>query len=89
MLLKEIKTCFLAGVERGDRNITLQTLEKIINGLQEDPKSIFNFSNLNVDEHQFQKKEIISLLVNLISDKSEAEINLIYKMAKEIFETYK
>jgi len=83
------QTSFLAGVERGERNITLQTLEKIINGLQEDPKSIFNFSNLNIDEQYFSKKELISMLVNLLSDKNESDIKLIYKISQNIFETYK
>lgn len=80
---------FLAGVERGDRNITLQTLEKITNGLEEDPQSIFNFNNLNIAEQDFNKNQIISLLVNLISDKTESEVKLVYKIAKEIFVTYK
>jgi transcriptional regulator with XRE-family HTH domain len=84
-----LQTSFLAGVERGDRNVTLQTLEKIINGLQEDPQSIFNFNNLNIDEHYFNKKETISLLINLLSEKSEVEVNLIYKITKEILEAYK
>lgn len=83
------QTSFLAGVERGDRNITLQTLEKIINGLQEEPQSIFNFNNFDIDEQYFDKKETINLLVNLLTNKSEAEIKLIYKITKEILSTYK
>ncbi|WP_394191436.1 helix-turn-helix domain-containing protein [Paenisporosarcina quisquiliarum] len=83
-----LQTSFLAGIERGDRNITLQTLEKVINGLEEDPKSIFNF-NLNIDEDYIYKKQAISMLVNLLTDKTEKDIKLIHKIAKEILETYK
>lgn len=82
------QTSFLAGVERGERNITLQTLEKIINGLQVDPKSIFNFTDLDIVEY-FNKEETISLLENLLSERTEAEIKLILKVSQGIFNTYK
>lgn len=84
-----LQTSYLAGVERGERNITLQTLEKIIAGLEEVPAFIFNFDSLNIDEQYFEKKELITLLLNLIDNKSEAEIRLILKVAIEIFDTYK
>jgi len=32
-----LQTSYVAGVERGDRNITIQSLEKIIEGLEETP----------------------------------------------------
>ena len=84
-----LQTTFLTGVERGDRNITIQTLEKIIVGLDEEPKNIFNFNNLNVEEENFQKKELVTLLMNLLEDKKDNEVRLILKIANEIFTTYK
>lgn len=38
-----LQTSFLAGVERGERNITIQTLERIIDGLNEEPKNLYFF----------------------------------------------
>lgn len=83
-----LQTSYLAGVERGDRNITLQTLEKIIEGLDEVPATIFNFTSLDIDQHYLGKKEVQMLLVNLIDSKSEAEIRMLLKVAIEIFSTY-
>lgn len=83
-----LQTSYLAGVERGDRNMTLQTLEKIITGLEEAPVNFFNFEGLK-DQQYFEKKELIMLIHNLISNKSEAEIRLILNVATEIFGTYK
>lgn len=83
-----LQTSFLAGVERGERNITLETLEKIINGLEEDPKTVFNFKNIIPDEH-FSKKEITDLIMNLLADKNLQDTKLIYNVTKEIFETYR
>jgi len=44
-------------VERGDRNrnITIQTLEKITGGIYEVPNSIFEFDTLNFDNKYFEK----------------------------------
>ncbi|RNC96138.1 helix-turn-helix domain-containing protein [Lysinibacillus halotolerans] len=84
-----LQTSYLAGVERGDRNITLQTLEKIIEGLEEVPARIFNFEALNLDEKYLQKKDLSMLLFNLLENKNEDEIRLILKLANEIFNTFK
>ncbi|MFJ5788997.1 helix-turn-helix domain-containing protein [Lysinibacillus sp. NPDC093197] len=84
-----MQTSYLAGVERGDRNITIQTLEKITEGLEEAPSSIFKFDTLNFDNRYFEKKELIMILQNLIEDKSETEVRLVLNIANEIFNTYK
>ncbi len=40
-----LQNSYLAGIERGNMNITIQTLEKITGGLDEVPNSIFKFDN--------------------------------------------
>lgn len=83
-----LQTSYLAGVERGDRNITIQTLEKITEGLEETPSSIFKFDTLNFDNKFFEKKELIMVLQDVIENRSEAEVRLVLNIAKEIFKTY-
>ncbi|WP_155591265.1 MULTISPECIES: helix-turn-helix domain-containing protein [Lysinibacillus] len=83
-----LQTSYLAGVERGDRNITIQTLEKITEGLEETPSSIFKFDTINFDNKYFEKKELIMILQNLIEDRSEVEVRLILNIANEIFNTF-
>lgn len=83
-----LQTSYLAGVERGERNITLQTLEKIIIGLEEAPANIFNFGSLDIDQKYFDKKDMIAMLLNLVENKNESEIKLILNIASEIFNTY-
>jgi len=83
-----LQPSYLAGVERGDRNITIQTLEKITEGLEEAPSSIFKFETLNFNNEYFEKKELIMILQNLIEGRSETEIRLILNIANEIFNTY-
>ena len=40
-----LQTSYLAGVERGDRNIPLQTLEKITAGLEINAKDLFELDS--------------------------------------------
>jgi transcriptional regulator with XRE-family HTH domain len=82
-----LQTSFLAGVERGERNITLETLDKIINGLEMDPKTVVSFNTLVPDEY-FSKKEIIELIGNLLVERNIHDAKLIYSITKEIFKTY-
>jgi transcriptional regulator with XRE-family HTH domain len=82
-----LQTSFLAGVERGERNITLETLDKILSGLEVDPKTAFSFSDIEPDDY-FSKREIIDLIVNLLVEKNIDETRLIFNITKEIFDTY-
>ncbi len=84
----KLQTSFLAGVERGERNITLQTLEKIIDGLEINVGTIFNYDSINIEDQYLDKKEVLDLLDNILNSKSEQEIKLIYKITKEIFTVY-
>ena len=84
-----LQSSYLAGVERGERNITLETLEKISQGLEEVPLNIFRFDSLNINEEHLKKKDLTLLLVNLIENKSEEEIRLILNIATDIFNTFK
>lgn len=82
-----LQTSFLAGVERGDRNITLETLDKILDGLEEDPITVFSFDNIVIDEY-FSKNEIIGLIVNLLSNRKLNDVKLIHKITNDIFENF-
>ena len=83
-----LQTSYLDGVERGDRNITIQTLEKNTEGLEEALSSIFKFDTLNFDNKYFEKKELVLILQNLIEDRNESEIRLILNIANEVINTY-
>lgn len=85
--LSGLQYSFLAGVERGERNITLQTLEKIIVGLKETPSRLFDFSKL--DDNNFSKQEVLISIVNILEKHEDKEVKLFYRMIKDITETYK
>lgn len=83
-----LQTSFLAGVERGDRNITLQTLEKIIAGLEINAKGLFE-PDLYFKNFSLETELLIKMFSDQLKMKSEKEVRLILSIANDIFETYK
>jgi transcriptional regulator with XRE-family HTH domain len=72
---------YIGGVERGDRNISLETLEKIINGFQVPAEEIFKF------QEESEYKRALDEHITLISGKSSDEIASLTKINKEILRT--
>ncbi|MGE7020842.1 helix-turn-helix domain-containing protein [Solibacillus cecembensis] len=83
-----LQTSYLAGVERGDRNITLQTLEKIALGLEINAKELFELES-PLNKLTLEKKQLLRVFTSYMQDKSEKEIKLLIDIANNIFETYK
>lgn len=83
-----LQTSYLAGVERGERNITLQTLDKIAGGLSVNAQKLFEIdSPIKYLPMEFEEK--ILMFSNELKNKSDKEIDLIIKIANEVFNAYK
>ncbi|MFC0212888.1 helix-turn-helix domain-containing protein [Paenibacillus chartarius] len=72
---------YIGGVERGDRNISLETLEKIINALNVPPTELFRFDD-NSDEI---RRAALDEILTMITSRKTGEIEMISKINKEIF----
>lgn len=83
-----LQTSYLAGVERGDRNITLQTLEKIALGLEINAKELLELESPLI-KLALEKQQLLQMFTSYIQDKSEKEIQLLINIANNIFDTYK
>lgn len=83
-----LQTSYLAGVERGDRNITLQTLEKIAKGLEVNAKQLLELESPLIKQ-SLKKTDLLQMFTSYLEDKSEKEIKLIIDIARNVFETYK
>lgn len=82
-----LQTSYLAGVERGDRNITLSTLEKVTIGLEINAIELFELE-MPINILPIETEQLIHMFASQLKMKSEKEIRLIIKLASEIFETY-
>ena len=82
-----LQTSYLAGIERGDRNITLQTLEKITAGLDINAKDLFELDS-PMKQLSIETEHLIHMFAEQLKSKSDLEIKLIIDLANKIFETY-
>jgi transcriptional regulator with XRE-family HTH domain len=69
---------YIGGVERGDRNISLETLEKIIAAFQIPAEEIFHFED-NTD-----RRKALDEHMTLISGRSIEEIAALTKINREV-----
>lgn len=83
----EFQTSYLAGVEIGSRNITIQTLERIVTGLGILPGDLFKTHFLEKHEEQ-TKQTLLSNLENRLGNCNEKELKLITKIVADIQEAF-
>lgn len=80
---------YLSDVERGERNITLQTLNKILDALYVEPGSVLIPERSITAEPNDIKKELLKILFNMLEDKNEDDIRMLLNITNEIFERFK
>ena len=85
----DFQSPYLSDVERGERNITLQTLNKILDALQVEPSSVL-IPDIKVSEEKENiKEELIKILFNILENKNENDIRMLINISNEIFGRYK
>ncbi|CCC86039.1 uncharacterized HTH-type transcriptional regulator y4wC [Paenibacillus polymyxa M1] len=79
---------YIGGIERGERNISLETLERILEALESTPDEFFRFYNDKYfSEDERAKEEVIDSLNDLLSRRSIYDIQLIQQLAYNILVT--
>ncbi|MEK5489829.1 helix-turn-helix transcriptional regulator [Paenibacillus sp. FSL R7-0297] len=78
---------YISDVERGTRNLSIETLEKIINALDIYPSAIFNFAQVNIDVGIEDKKMLIESIRATLFERSLEEIKFIHQMTKNLAKT--
>ena len=81
--MAELPYSYIGGVERGERNLSLDTLEKIILALGASPSDIFRFINLTDDQDVNKEQELHDFMAFLTTRTTE-EILFLQKLASDI-----
>ncbi|MEK3720592.1 helix-turn-helix domain-containing protein [Paenibacillus sp. FSL H8-0034] len=79
---------YISDIERGERNITLETLDKVITALDILPSELFKFENIESIEERTDKKILLNALNSLVSGRKVEEIQLVLRMMKDMLDTY-
>ncbi|KWX72141.1 transcriptional regulator [Paenibacillus riograndensis] len=69
---------YIGGVERGDRNISLETLEKIIKAFEVPAIEFFRF------EDETERRKALDEQMTLLSSKSAVEIAALTRITREV-----
>jgi transcriptional regulator with XRE-family HTH domain len=75
---------YIGGIERGVRNVSLQTIEKLAEGLGAAPFELLQFKEVDPQDIFNDKRALVESLRNLLLDRSEEEIRTIHNIAIEI-----
>ena len=80
---------YLSDIERGERNITLQTLNKILDALNVDPGSVLIPDSKTNQDTENIREELLKILFNTLEDKNVDDIRMLLNIANEIFGRFK
>ncbi|EST55518.1 MerR family transcriptional regulator [Brevibacillus panacihumi W25] len=82
-----LQLSYISDVERGERNISLETLEKIITSLEIAPIEIFNFNSTDIENDSIEKRMLIESLRALLQERRINEVRFIRNVANEFINT--
>lgn len=77
---------YIGGVERGVRNVSLQTLEKLAKGLDVAPFELLKFEELDLSEIPNDKQSLVEVYKHLLLNRDEEEIKLLQRITKDILD---
>lgn len=82
-----VNASYMGTVERGERNISIETLEKIIQGLDVSPAEFFQFHDLENDQMINENGKLLEMLKSMLYKRPLEENRLIYRIVKDIVTT--
>ncbi|WP_107937339.1 helix-turn-helix domain-containing protein [Ureibacillus chungkukjangi] len=85
----DFQSPYLSDVERGERNITLQTLNKILDALNIGPGKVLIPESISKVDATGIREELMQLIINMLEDKNEDDLRMLLNISNEIFKTYK
>lgn len=78
---------YISDIERGERNISIETLEKIIGALDVIPAEIFNFTHATTDNEVIEKRMVIESIRALLNGRNVEEVKFIHRVANDFVKT--
>ncbi|WP_289137773.1 helix-turn-helix domain-containing protein [uncultured Brevibacillus sp.] len=82
-----LQDTYVGGVERGTRNISLETLEKIVGALEVEPAEVFHFGNIDVETELHEKKQVLDVHRSFLMNRSLEEVKMVQRVVKDMFST--
>ncbi|MEK3761323.1 helix-turn-helix transcriptional regulator [Paenibacillus sp. FSL P4-0338] len=84
----ELQDTYIGGVERGERNISLLTLEKIVNVLEVETSEAFRFHDLDPEQDATEIEQVLKIHNSLLRGRSLEEVRMVHRIVKDMLETF-
>ncbi|WP_159887559.1 helix-turn-helix domain-containing protein [Paenibacillus puerhi] len=78
---------YISDIERGSRNVTLESLDKLMVALDVMPSEVFNFKDIESVNAADDKRMMIEILRSLLVERRPDEVRFVLKMAQEFIQT--
>lgn len=78
----QLPQSYIGGVERGEKNISMETLERLIHALDIHPAELFE------TELPSEKEKALDSLKVLLQNRNLNEIEIIYKLSKDVLTAF-
>ncbi|WP_312151036.1 helix-turn-helix domain-containing protein [Paenibacillus odorifer] len=85
--MADLQDTYIGGVERGKRNISLNSLEKIMSALEADPSEALKFGRLDDLGEEVDKQTVLDIHTSLLRERSLTEVRLVQRMIRDMFDT--
>ncbi|MEK4670709.1 helix-turn-helix domain-containing protein [Niallia sp. FSL R7-0271] len=80
----DIHYTYIGGIERGERNISLETIEKLSKALDVPPSVIFQNEISDFSSNDLNREKILKLHNQLLDSRNTKEILLIHETVQKI-----
>ena len=76
---------YLTEAELGKRNLSLDSLEKIMNALEIKPGELFDFRELDLNSSDFETRSVLEVHYQFLKEKKTTDVKMIHRITKDIF----
>lgn len=83
-----IHVTYISDIERGERNISMETLEKVISALEVNPIEVFRIEGIESIEERTDRQVFVDALNSLLTGRKIEEVKLVFRLAKDVLSTY-
>lgn len=76
---------YLTEVELGKRNLSLDSLEKVMSALNIKPGELFDFQEIDPVSPEFETRAILEIHYQFLLEKKSDDVRMIHRITKDIF----
>ncbi|WP_271755298.1 helix-turn-helix domain-containing protein [Cohnella sp. JJ-181] len=79
---------YIGGIERGEKNISLDTLEKISRALEVHPTALFENYSMLITKDKIENDKLIVGVTSILQGRTAKEIQVLSKLIKDVVSVF-